>query len=209
MTVTEYQETVFIVDDDEAVREALGLLMQSAGLTARTFSSGDDFLAACSPTNNGCALLDVRMPGMSGMVLQEKMQERGIDMPVIFLTGHGDVPMAVKALKNGALDFFQKPVNDEQLLLDRVQEALLLHRKNRERIRKREQLRERLSQLTRREHEIAGQVAAGKANKVIAIELGISERTVELHRSRVMHKLGLRSVTELVRLLGGGSSRTN
>lgn len=196
-----HDETVFIVDDDAAIREALQLLMHSVGLAARTFSSGDDFLEVCSPDISGCALLDVRMPGLSGLLLQEQLQERGIDMPVIFLTGHGDVPLAVKALKNGALDFFQKPLNDEQLLLDRIQDGLRLHRQNRERCSEQEQLRKRLSQLTQREREIAGQVAAGKANKVIAIDLGISERTVELHRSRAMHKLGLRSVAELVRML--------
>lgn len=181
--------------------------MQSAGLTTSIFSNGDDFLMACTPEMCGCVLLDVRMPGSSGLILQERLQEQGIDIPIIFLTGHGDVPMAVKALKKGALDFFQKPISDEQLLLDRVQEALRLHRENRDRYTEQGRLKRKLSLLTPREYEVAEQVAAGKANKVIAIDLGISERTVELHRSRVMRKLGLRSVAELVRLVGAGAPK--
>jgi FixJ family two-component response regulator len=188
---------VFVVDDDDAVRSGISLLLRSAGLASKMYPSADAFIAAYDPSMGGCLLLDVRMPGISGLELQERLRERGIELPIIMLTGHADVPMAVRAMKHGAIDFLQKPFND-QLLLERIRQALELDRKHRERRLAVEEWRRRYEQLSARERDVMNLVVAGKANKVIACDLSISERTVEVHRRRVMEKMGVKSVAELV-----------
>lgn len=192
-------ETVLIVDDDPGIRQALELLMTSAGLNARSFSNGQDFLAADKPEGATCVLLDLSMPDMDGLEVQKRLQEQAPTLPVIFLTGHGDVPVAVKALKYGALDFFQKPGFDHQQLLKTIHEALASHRSTINTHAEQQKMRDGIEALSRRELEVARLAAAGKANKVIGIELGISERTVEVHRGRAMKKLGLRQAADLVR----------
>ena len=196
--MTEEQAVVYIVDDDEAVRDSTGLLMQSVGLTAETFGRADDFLNALNPDRLACLVLDVRMPGMSGMELQQTLKDRGIDLPIIFITGHGDVPMAVKALQAGAVDFLQKPFR-QQDLLDKVNAALSEERELRAALADRSVIKEQIASLTPREHDVLHHLMEGDANKVIAIDLGISERTVEIHRARVFEKLDVRNVARLVR----------
>ena len=188
---------VHIVDDDEAVRSGLRLLLASCGLQAQAYPGAQAFLDGVDADRPGCLLLDVRMPGMSGLELQERLQQRGLLFPVILLTGHGDVPMAVRAMKRGAFDFIQKPFND-QYLLDRINEAIALDLHERDRRRQQQVLRERLARLSAREQEVLDRLVQGEANKVIAAELGISERTVELHRARVMEKMEARSLAQLV-----------
>ncbi|MEJ2761271.1 MAG: response regulator [Gammaproteobacteria bacterium] len=193
------EATVFIVDDDAAVREGLQMLFESAGYTVAAFADAEAFLRAYDPQTPCCLILDLRMPATSGLELQELLGREDAPPPIIFLTGHGSVPTAVKALKGGAVDFFQKPIADEQQLLDRVAEALRRDLDTRAAAARRAGARRLFEQLTPREVEVMEQICDGKANKVVAIELGISERTVELHRSHVMQKLGLRSVAELIR----------
>ncbi|MDB5971347.1 MAG: DNA-binding response regulator [Hydrocarboniphaga sp.] len=192
---------VYVVDDDDAVRAGLRLLLGSCGLRSQGYTSAQAFLDAVPPGVDGCLLLDVRMPGMSGLDLQERMQAAGIELPVILLTGHGDVPMAVRAMKRGAHDFIQKPFND-QYLLDRVQEALQLSRRQIERRQLLQGLRERLGRLTAREQAVLDRLVLGQANKLIAAELGISERTVEVHRAHVMEKMEARTLAQLIQLMG-------
>lgn len=195
--MSESEQTVFVVDDDDAVRGSLRMLLNSVGLKSVLFPSAAAFLAGVSGGQGGCVLLDIRMPGMSGLQLFEQICAKGIRMPVIFITGHGDVPMAVRAIKKGAFDFLQKPFNDQDLL-DRVQAALSEDIARRNSDVEQQSLRERRDRLTPREREIMERVVAGQANKVIAIELGLSERTVELHRAHVMEKMEVRSLAELV-----------
>lgn len=192
--------TVFVVDDDEGVRSGLRVLLASGGLRAKLFASGQAFLAEVDPEVPGCLLLDVRMPGISGLDLQERLQQRKILLPVILLTGHGDVPMAVRAMKRGAFDFIQKPFND-QYLLDRISEALELDGRNRESRGQMLLLQERLARLTARERSVLDGLVKGQANKSIALDLGISERTVELYRAHVMEKMEARSLAQLVQSL--------
>jgi FixJ family two-component response regulator len=194
------QITVFVVDDDRAVRESLALLVQSVGLEVETFAGAGEFLDAYRPDRRGCLITDIRMPGMSGLELQERLTEDGYHIPVIVLTGFGDVPAAVRALKGGAVDFVEKPFNP-QALLDLVQQALVRDTELREQAAREADLAERMALLTPREGEIMALVVAGKANKVIAIDLSISERTVELHRGRIMKKMQARSVAELMRIV--------
>jgi len=190
--------TVFVVDDDQAVRESLALLVQSVGIEAETFASAREFLDTYRPDQRGCLITDIRMPGMSGLELQEQLSSDGVRIPVIVLTGHGDVPAAVRALKGGAVDFVEKPFNP-QALLDLVQQAIAKDAQIRELADQEAAVAERMSLLTPREHEVMTLVVVGKANKVIAIELSISERTVELHRGRIMKKMQARSLAELMR----------
>ena len=190
--------TVFVVDDDQAVRESLALLVQSVGIEAETFASAREFLDTYRPDQRGCLITDIRMPGMSGLELQEQLSSDGVRIPVIVLTGHGDVPAAVRALKGGAVDFVEKPFNP-QALLDLVQQAIAKDAEIRELADQEAAVAERMSLLTPREHEVMTLVVVGKANKVIAIELSISERTVELHRGRIMKKMQARSLAELMR----------
>lgn len=191
---------VYIVDDDEAVRHGLRLLLESVGHQVQDFGTAEDFLANYHADRPGCLILDIRMPSVSGLELQEILAERDSHPPIIFLTGHGDVPTAVKALKGGTIDFFQKPINDEQQLLDRVSEALRVDATSQDEAGQRAEAEELLARLTPRETEVMALMCQGKANKVIAIDLEISERTVELHRAHVMKKLGIRSVPDLIRL---------
>lgn len=190
--------TVYVVDDDPALRESLGYLLQSEGLIVRAFEGARQFLAEYDRDARGCLVVDVRMPEMSGLQLQEYLAAEGSTLPVIVITGHGDVPMAVKALKNGALDFIEKPFADQQLL-DRVHEALDVDRRLFGERAKRDDILRRLGRLTKREREVMTGVAEGKANKVIAEELGLSPKTVEVHRARLMQKLEVDSLAQLMR----------
>lgn len=191
---------VHIVDDDDHVRDAIGLLLESVRLPFQGYSSATEFLSTFDPGQPGCIILDLRMPGMSGMELQSRLRGMGCEIPIIFVTAHGDVPTAVEAVKAGAVDFIQKPFSDQKLL-DMIHEALALDaefRKARMEIRS---IESRLASLTPREREVMTLVTLGKMNKTIARELGISQRTVEVHRARVMEKTQVRSVSELVQML--------
>jgi two-component system response regulator FixJ len=191
---------VFIVDDDEAVRSSVRFLIRSVGLSAQVYASAPDFLSAYDPRHPGCLLLDVRMPGMSGLELQQELNRRGATIPVVFITGHGDVPMAVEAMQQGAFDFLQKPFRDQDLL-DRVQRALARDAESRARLAVRAEIVTRLATLTPRETEVLQLVTRGKANKVVGAELGVSQRTVEIHRAHVMEKMNASSLAELVRMV--------
>lgn len=193
------EATVFIVDDDEAVRDSLSFLMQSVGLKTESFDSADSFLQASPTQHAGCLLLDIRMPGMSGLELQGVLEERNIRLPVIFISGHADVPMAVRALKAGAFDFVEKPFND-QLLLDCVQRAIEEDRQQRQNEVQLDEWRALMDSLTPREREVMELVVDGAANKVISATLGVSLKTVEAHRARVMDKLKANSLSHLVRM---------
>jgi two-component system, LuxR family, response regulator FixJ len=193
------QPTVFIVDDDEAIRHAMELLMRSVGQSCETFHSADAFLESYSDDREGCLVLDIRMPGLGGFELQAKMTELGSTLPIIFITGHGDVPMAVEAMQNGAFDFIQKPFRDQDLL-DRIGLAMRADRTKRADQQKRTDFVARLLKLTRRERQVMDLVVTGKPNKIIAFELGVSQRTVEIHRARVMEKMQATSLADLVRM---------
>ena len=197
---TVYSPTIFVVDDDEGMRSSLRWLLESEGLRVETFGSAQEFLNAYYPGRAGCMLLDVRMHGMSGLELQEHLREQDIQIPVIIITGHGDVPMAVRAMKSGALDFIEKPFDDEKML-DAIRRALDIDKLRRERQADRANLAARLANLTPREHEVMLQVTDGKSNKEIANALGVSSKTVEAHRARVMEKMEARSLAELVRMV--------
>ena len=192
------KQTVFIVDDDEGVREGLNLLLDTVGLSCELFASAYDFLDAYEENKSGCLVLDIRMPRMTGLALQEKLKDMGSQLPIIFITGHGDIPMAVDAMRRGAMDFIRKPFR-EQDLLDRINEALDRDSNSREQALDRQLLSDKLATLSKREFEVFERVADGEMNKVIAMDLGISERTVEVHRSQVMHKLEVRTLAQLVR----------
>ena len=192
---------VYVVDDDEAVRDSLKLLLESVGLASEIYPSAAAFLAAYDPNKHCCLVADIRMPGLSGLELQQRLLEQKTEIPIIFITGHGDVPMAVNAMKMGATDFIQKPFRDQELI-DRIHKALK-HDKQRQALRNEERvIRQRLASLTPREAEVMQRVVSGQANKVIAMDLGVSQRTVELHRARVMRKLRMRSLAELVQAVG-------
>lgn len=197
--MTNIEQQVFIIDDDEAVRDSMSMLLESIDLPHQCFSSATEFLDSFDGSQRGCLVLDIRMPGMSGLELQQRLTEKKAHLPIIFISGHGDVPMAVEAMRQGALDFMRKPVR-EQELLDRIQEALNYEAGLRNIIFDREQTAKKLSTLTIREREVFDRVAEGHANKVIGFELGISERTVEVHRSQVMKKLEARSLAQLVKI---------
>lgn len=193
------KSTVYIVDDDQAIRHAMELLMRSVGLDYEIFHSGDEFLEAHTNDRAGCLVLDIRMPGLGGLELQEKLLEIGSSLPIIFITGHGDVPMAVEAMQKGAVDFIQKPFRDQELL-DRIGEAVKTDRERRSEREQQAEVRNRISKLTNREHEVLDLVVTGKPNKVIAYELGVSQRTVEIHRARVMEKMQAKSLADLVKM---------
>jgi len=192
---------VYLVDDDEAIRDSLGLLLRSVGLECEVYGSALDFLGAYDPRRHSCLVADIRMPGLSGLELQQRLNEQRAEVPVIFITGHGDVPMAVNAMKSGASDFIQKPFRDQDLI-DRIHKALAKDSERRASRALDDGIRERLATLTPRETEVMRRVVRGQANKVIALDLGVSQRTVELHRARVMRKLKMRSLAELVSTVG-------
>ncbi len=198
-TAPKPKSTVYIVDDDQAIRHAMELLMRSVGLDYEIFHSADDFLASHINDRAGCLVLDIRMPGLGGLELQEKLNELGSTLPIIFITGHGDVPMAVEAMQKGAIDFIQKPFRDQELL-DQVSEALKTDQERRSARDQKAEVLNRLEKLTKREREVMNLVVTGKPNKVIAYELGVSQRTVEIHRARVMDKMEARSLADLVRM---------
>lgn len=196
---SEPQPTVFIVDDDAAVRNAMQLLLRSVGRAAETFASADDFLGEYDSKRPGCLVLDIRMPGLGGMELQERLRATGSSIPIIFITGHADVPMAVEAMQKGAFDFIEKPIR-EQDLLERIADALNADHTQRSRRESLSEIAARHARLTRREREVMALIVAGKPNKIIAWELGASQRTIEIHRARVMEKMQARSLAELVRM---------
>ena len=193
------KQVVHVVDDDEGVREGLGLLLESMGQAYELYSSAVDFLEVYDASKSGCLVLDIRMPRMSGLELQEKLKDLGCLLPVIFITGHGDIPMAVEAMRRGALDFIRKPFR-EQDLLDRINEGLNFDAGHRKDLLDQQQLQDKISELSERERDVFYRVAAGEMNKVIGMDLGISERTVEVHRSNVMQKLGVKTLAQLVRI---------
>ena len=202
---------VYLVDDDDAVRDALGMLFKSLGLKHDPYASALDFLERYDPSRHSCLVADIRMPGLSGLELQQRLNEQRAEIPIIFITGHGDVPMAVTAMKSGAADFIQKPFRDQDLV-DRINKALARDLERRRERAEEDEIRGRIALLTPREKEVMQCVVRGQANKVIAMDLGVSQRTVELHRARVMKKLRLRSVAELVhavdRIGGAGPAAT-
>jgi two-component system response regulator FixJ len=192
--------TVFVVDDDEAICESLRLLIGDIGLEVRTFTGAMPFLSQYNPSQPGCLVLDVRMSGMSGLELQAKLRDLGWRIPIIVITGHGDVPMAVEAMKAGAMDFIEKPFRD-QVLLDSIQKAIDLDARARRQWQEKREAQSRTQLLTQREREVMERLIAGKTNKSIAFELGISQKTVDFHRANILGKVGVSSVVELVRLL--------
>ena len=194
------EATAHIVDDDAAIRDALSWLLRSRGVAARSWESGEAFLAGLSDEMRGCIVLDIRMDGMSGIEVHDQLVGLGCRMPVIFLTGHGDVPLAVAALKKGAFDFVEKPFNDNQLV-DRVIEAMRKDEDQRREMEAEASVAARMSQLTPREREVMERVLAGDHNKMIADALDIAVRTVEVHRAHVFEKMAVRSAVELARLL--------
>jgi len=192
-------QLVYIIDDDEAVRDSMGMLLDSADLQFACFETAGDFLSHYDGSQRGCLVLDIRMPGMTGLELQRKLIELNSALPVIFITGHGDVPMAVEAMRRGAIDFLRKPVRETDLLT-RIEQALQHESGARDETRNRNENSAKLDSLTEREREVFRLVAEGQANKVIAADLGISERTVEVHRAKVMKKLDARNLAQLVRI---------
>ena len=198
-TASAQKSTVYIVDDDQAIRHAMELLMRSVGLDYEIFHSGDDFLTDHTNDRAGCLVLDIRMPGLGGLELQEKLNDMGSTLPIIFITGHGDVPMAVEAMQKGAVDFIQKPFRDQELL-DRIGEALKADQELRSAREEKAEVQSRIDKLTNRERQVLDLVVTGKPNKVIAYELGVSQRTVEIHRARVMEKMEAKSLADLVRM---------
>jgi two-component system, LuxR family, response regulator FixJ len=188
---------IYLVDDDEAVRDSLGMLFRSIGLKHEAYPSALEFLERYDQQRHSCLVADIRMPGLSGLELQQRLNEQNAEVPILFITGHGDVPMAVTAMKAGAADFIQKPFRDQDLI-DRIHKALAVDRERRKGRAEQDEIRARIALLTPREKEVMERVVRGQANKVIAMDLGVSQRTVELHRARVMRKLRLRSVAELV-----------
>lgn len=191
--------TVYVVDDDAAIRIGMQALLDSVDLPNAVFASGQDFLDGVAPDDPGCLILDIRMPGLGGLEMQRELIDRGFVLPIIFVTGHGDVPMAVEAMQNGALDFVQKPFRDQDLL-DRINRALDLDREGRSEKNRTEEIAARIALLTKREKEVFDLVVTGKPNKIIAFELGVSQRTVEIHRARVMEKMQARSLADLVKM---------
>ncbi len=196
--MTETKPTIFIVDDDPSVRESTKLMLESVGFSVKAFASAQDFLKAKVEEDLGCLVLDVRMPGISGLELQEKLLSAKTPLPVIFITGHGTVPMSVRAMKAGAVDFLQKPF-EEQDLLDAIHRAITQQREKKSKGDEADKLQQRLKALTSREYEVFWLLVTGMANKEIAHKLGTSERTVKAHRAQIMEKMNAGSLADLVR----------
>ena len=194
------EATVFVVDDDEAVRGAIARLLKSVDLRAETFVSAEDFLSRVQPEMVGCLVLDMRMPGIGGLALQEELAARKNSLPIIFITGHGDVPTAVRAMKASAFDFLEKPFVDQELL-DKIRDAINLHIGRRREEKRRNEIAVRVRSLTPREREVMEMIVDGKSNKVVAADLGISEKTVQTHRTRIMDKMQTRSVATLAKMV--------
>ena len=192
--------SVMVVDDDSGVRNAMRALLKSVGLESALFGSAQEFLATYKPEQPGCLLLDIRMPGMSGLELQQQLNLRGAVIPVIFMSGHADIPMAVEAMQHGAFDFLQKPFRDQDLL-DRIQRAIAKDVETRKSLGEHSRIKKHLESLTPREREVLDLMTQGKQNKTIGQDLGVSPRTVEIHRARVMEKMNVQSVAELVRMM--------
>jgi two-component system response regulator FixJ len=193
------QQTVFIVDDDKDVREGLEFLLRTIDQECQSYSSAIEFLEKYDPHAYGCLVLDIRMPRMTGLGLQDELKKRGSALPIIFITGHGDIPMAVEAMRRGALDFIRKPFR-EQDLLDRLNEALERNVSSQSQTLNKQNVMDKIHSLTARESQVFAHVVEGKMNKVIGFDLGISERTVEVHRSQVMKKMGVHTLSQLVRI---------
>lgn len=193
-------ERVILVDDDPDVRDAGSLLLSTSGYTVEALESAEALLERVTPHGRGCLLLDVRLPGMSGLVLQRTLRKRGVRLPIVFISGHGDIPMAVEAVNDGALDFLEKPFDDEALI-ERIDRALALDREQSEHDRAVASIEERIESLTPRERDVMEEILRGKLNKVIAADLDLSIRTVEVHRARVLDKLQARNGSEMVRLV--------
>jgi len=198
-TPSTVEPVVYVVDDDDGMRRALGALLGTVGFKTELFARPSEFLARFSPDTAGCLVLDIRMPEMSGLELQQRLNRLGAMLPVIFITGHGDVPMAVQAMKEGAFQFLQKPFRDQELL-DHINHALKFDAENRKNLARKAELMRRLETLTPRERQVMDLIVEGEANKVMAIDLGLSERTVEIHRAKVMEKMEARSVAHLVKM---------
>jgi len=197
--MTEPQPTVFIIDDDISVREGISDLLRSVGLTVQTYGSSQEFVSSNRLDARGCIILDLRLPGRSGLEFQQTLDELGIRLPVIFISGHGDIPISVRAMKSGAIEFLTKPINEQQLL-DAVQAGIELDRVNHQDNALATELRARFDSLTPREREIMSLVVSGKLNKQIGFQVGLSEMTVKVHRSHVMQKMQAKSVVDLVRM---------
>jgi FixJ family two-component response regulator len=203
--MTNSEATVYIVDDDPAIRESLTLMIGQEKIAVKTFASAEDFIEACQLMRLGCIIIDIRMPGMNGMQLQEALSQRKILLPIIFLTGHGDIPMSVRAMKAGALDFLTKPVTREKLMSSirsAIQESEAILSKN---ARQHDAI-SRIAELTGRERDVMTLAIQGYANKEIARHLGISHRTVEIHKSKIMHKTGAVNLLDLARIVHEGES---
>ena len=196
--MSQTEPAVFVVDDDVSVREALRNLLRSVGLKVEAFSTAQDFLSSKS-SGPGCLVLDVRLPGLSGLDLQRQLVETNREIPIVFITGHGDIPMSVRAMKAGAVEFLAKPFRDQDLL-DAVRQAIDRDQQTRNREKRSAELRERYMLLTPREHEVMKCVVRGLVNKQIAAEIGITESTVKLHRGRLMHKMRAESLADLIRM---------
>lgn len=204
------EPTVYVIDDDPSVRKALERLLRSAGHKSETFASASEFLDFRPPNAPGCLILDVMMPGLNGLELQERLAAHEIFLPIIFITGHGTIPMSVRAMKAGAADFLQKPFNDEDLL-HAISDAIEKDRRARQERKEVEKLRKRLDSLTPREVEVFRLIVTGMLNKQVAFDLGITEKTIKVHRARIMEKMDVKSLADLVRLaekLGNGSANT-
>jgi len=191
---------IMVVDDDSGVRNSMRSLLKSVGLESALYASAQEFLAAYQPVQPGCLVLDIRMPGMSGLELQQQLNLRGAVIPVIFMTGHGDIPMAVEAMQHGAFDFLQKPFRDQDLL-DRIQRAIVKDTEQRQTLGETARIKAHVESLTAREREVLDLMTQGKQNKAIAQDLGVSPRTIEIHRARVMEKMNAQSVAQLVRMM--------